>query len=501
MKRFLLLFTLALFSLSAWAQIAYVGGGTQTANCTGGTLGTQICVLTASPPNGDFILLFVKEANPPQTPWCTDSNFRTLTPGNSQITLNGDSLEVFGMIVTGSPTSFTCNGMGSGVNSMAGVWYSGALSLNMLMAGGSGLGATCTGGGCASLTPTLDDANDYAVCAFGDSSTTFTTPYTGTLRQAVTVNPTLAIVDGTSSSTGPITVAASMTSSTAWKGVCAELRTVSSSSTYILLQYNPVIPNTYTGHPANCSESAVSCTWPIAPTQAGTLLVLSFVDHADSFSGGEPQRTIVSVADCASLTSGICASSIDTFVLGSSLCPGATCPEAYVIDSASGSQSVDAAFVLSGAGGANWITAVRSGVASNPPAEPGRYALAEVLPASGSFALDNVGTATVFTKNTTFNMTGVTTCCTNEVIFQGFAGAQQPMLITAPYYYGQSTQGHMGFWGALGVSSPTTPTITAYGLQYGAAGNALAFKNTSSGPSVSAMTAGTKLTPGTRVTP
>lgn len=504
MTKRLILFSLLFLSSASWASIAYVGGGTQDTNCMGGSLGSQTCTITISPPNGDYLLLFLKEANPPQTAWCTDNNYRTMIPGNYVIYLNGDSIQSFGIVVSGSPTSFVCNAMGSGVNSMLVAWYSGPLGMNLLMTGGSGLSASCSGNGCASLTPTLDDANDYAVCAFGDTSTNFVAPYTGTQRQPTSgnLNPTLTLVDNTASSAGAITVAASMASSAAWKGVCAELRTVAVPTSYTLLQNNPTIPPTFSDGPSACANTTTSCTWPIATTTAGTLGVLQFVNHADSVSGGEPQRTIVSVADCASLTGGVCAASIDTFILGSSLCPGTHCPQAYVLDSASGSESVDAAYFLSGVGGANWITAVRSGATNpGPPTEPGRYAFSEVQAASGSWVLDNVGTATVFTENTTFTMTPVTISGTNDVIFQGLAGGQQPMLITAPYYYGASVMGHMGFWAAVGVATSTTPTVTAVGLEYGAAGNALAFNTAASGLSVSGITPGTKLTPGATGTP
>jgi hypothetical protein len=480
MKRLAIIFIFAiLLSSIASATISPVGGAVSGSCASSGP--TATCTLSASPPSGDYMVVFLKTGGA-STPYCQDNNVHTLIQGPAVILLTGDALTSFGIVSYSGLTSVTCYWLGGTVNSMAAEWYSGASGFNLQMTGGSALGTSTA----PSISPTLDDANDYAVCAFADTSTAFTTPYTGTLRQTTSTGATMVIVDNTSASTGAITVSGTLASSVAWKAACVELRTVASTAQFTEVQFTPV-GFIATAGPPTCVYSSATCTWQIQPTVAGTLLAVVFSDHLD---GSAPQRTITTIYDCATspCTSG---NTIDTFTL-----PGATC-QAYVVDSNSGSQSVDCAYVLSGAGGANYITATRSG---NTSIERQGYAVAEVS-CSCTFVLDAIGTATVSTAANTFNITSVSITHTNDVIMQGLAGGVAPSIITAPYYQGESVPNHQGFWLALNTNNGAAPTITTSNGLNGAAGNALAFSATGGTPSTSKISPGVKITPGVKVTP
>lgn len=471
----------------AAGSIAYVSAGSATggAGCTTNTTsGSGTCTVTPSsitPGNAD--VLFFRPQQTAQTPYVSDNNLFTMAQGSAVNFNTGYALSSFASFAKSGASSYTVTGMATNDSIVLGE-YSGVQSINLfptiscpgntLVSAPPALVNGCTGTGTlASATVTLLNANNFAVCAFTQGGTnalgTWQAPFTGTLRQSYTSGPTMVLVDNTTNSAGTVTVSASLAASSSWRATCIELRTVTNPQTFNIAQITPSGYGSITG-PTNCTVTALTCSWQIASTTAGSLLAWSFSDHSDF---NDIQRTIVSLYTCR--TSNPCLVSspdlVDTAVL-----PGSAC-QAYISDTQPESDSQDTAYVLSGGGGATIVTATRSG--SNATAERQIYALVEVLPvAANPFLFDACGKAQIATPAFTFNITSVTLGGSNDVIIQGITGGQFPLNITSPYLQGNSIPQHHAVWVGVGLSSGSAPTITSATAVQGAAGVARAFKLT-----------------------
>jgi hypothetical protein len=478
MKRlFLFLLLASLASAPAWA--GYVNG---TTGVSSGGIGQVTVTFTYSPTATNQITLFLRYNGTAgvATPYCTDNNYNSLLQGVAIAGANDSEQPFYGIAASGA-TVYTCTYNGSNISGVLGE-YTGFLSFNPLLSGNTALGT----GTLASATVTTDDANDYVVCGFGDESNGFQGAYTGTERKLEGTAPTSVLVDNTSATAGSVTVAANISGSVAWKGACLELRTVSTSPIFTLIQENT---SGYTGG-ASCNNlSALCCAFPVATVGSGHALVLEAGDH---FDGVTVQHTLTSVSDCVTLTSNTCGSSINTWVL-----PGSPV-QAYT--TATGvTQAQDAAYVLSSTSGANFIYACRSAESGST----NRWALTlfEVAASSGTIVLDTLAESNDGgNSGTVHSITESLITGTNDFIVQGFTGPGPNVTVTAPYYNTIAFQ-HLAYSIALNVSNGTAPTWTGTANST-AAGNALAFTNSPpSGPSISGITPGTQLTPGTQVTP
>lgn len=465
--------------MPAFASIAYVSGTTGGGGCTiSGTLGSGFCPVTYSPTTGNAVALFFRPNSGATTSYVQDNNIYTMQQGSAVPFNAGYSIQSFAMFAKAGATSYTVSELSTNNGIVLGE-YSGVLSFNLAptltgCTGGTITKNVCTGTGTlASVTFTLDDANDYGVCGFTQGGTNglgvWQAPFTGTLRQSYASNPTMVLVDNTAAS-GSITIAASLASSSTWRATCIELRTVANPQTFNILQITPQGYGSLTG-PTGCTVTGLTCTWQVAPTTAGSLLVFPFSDHSDF---NDIQRTITKLVTCSALTGGICDGIHNNVDVSPAVVLSGPACQAYVQDTQPESDSQDTAFVLSGAGGANFVTATRSG--SNPTSERQGYALIEVAGPNGMpWVLDTCGTASIATPASSFNITGAGINGKNDVIVQGITGGLYAMNITPPYLQGEAIPNHQGFWVGTGLTSGSAPIITVGGVTNGAAGVARAF--------------------------
>jgi len=482
-KRLSLLLVLAVILLAApaaLAQATYAGLCTPATSSNNSPFGT--ITLTCSLPAGDYFVLDYTSTTG-TTPYCQDNNLHTLFMGPYLIpTLTGAVTWSFGYVVpAGGATSITCTYTGAHT-SINGVYYSGSSGFNFAMANGTASGT----GTAASITPTLDDANDTAVCAFTDSSTTFTTPYTGTDRQNEATQPTQAMVDKTAASAGAVTVAATLSSSAPWQVPCIELRTVAPTQTFSLIQLTSSGYGGLSG-PATCPYNGNICTWQMATGVAGHWAGVLLLDHSDSVS--LTQRTILTAYLCSVSTGCNSGNALDTLT-----CPGSAV-QGYVGNSL-GTQSVDGCYTDSLAGGETYATLTRSG---NNGTEREEGCLAEVSVSSGTISLDALAEAADGSSSSTHSIPAVTITGSNDFIFYGYSGPSGPDTVTSPLN-NFVLYAHFGCAISLNVSSGATPTWVSNQAN-NAAANAMAFLGSVGGPTQTIHTAGVKMTAGVKVTP
>jgi hypothetical protein len=218
-------------------------------------------------------------------------------------------------------------------------------------------------------------------------------------------------------------------------------------------------------------------------------------------SGGDyesgTQQLITSVSDCVTLTSGNCATSLNTWVIqhGSPGCP------AYVTESSNTFQT-DCAIVDPSAsggvvGGALYITFTRNNDGGEALGFTWNGAFVE-LNNPGGAELDSIANESDLTLTKTHIMVATTVTGASDAIVQMMDG--NPASVSAPYVF-YDDLGHQAVEYALNQTSGAAPTQTGI-LVNAMAGSAVAWKATGAvTPTLSAITPGSKLTPGSKVTP
>ena len=452
---------LLLLVTTSWATISPIGGGKVNALSSPATI-------TYSPTSGNTVVLFVATTGT-STPYCYDNNLNMLTVGPGQYNFNSPSLLSYIEVAGNSVTSFTCVFAAVDTVSVTLYEYSGSLGFNLIpnltACSGTIANNACTGSGTsASMTVTTDDANDYIVCGFSDTSNAFSV-VTGTSRENETSKATLVMLDNTVASAGSVTCAASLTSA-AWAAAVIELRSV--TPPVLIWSMVSFVPAGYIGN-TNCPQPVPgagnptnTCTWPVPMIGSGHPLIVMMDDQLDS--AGSAQITLTGIFDC---TSPPCNSgnTINTWTL-----PGASC-QGYATDGAAHTQSTDCGYVLSSTSGAKYITATRNTHGTNERWGPTFF---EIAAASGGWVLDTVASASQNTNSTTHTMTSSTLTGTNDVILQGFSGEVGPIVVT-PQYSQAACYSHFCYAMSLNTASGTAPTWTGAGASSGA-GSAIAFR-------------------------
>ena len=453
---------LLLFSGVCSATITAVGG------TTAGPTSSSPMTFTYSPTPGNQMVAALPIASNGTYPYCADNNLQTVFPGPKVTDGSTQSLATFTSIAASSATSYVCRWFSASNTTGMLEEFSGVQSVNPGLSTGcaGSLPGTCSGtGGSPSFSVTTEDNNDVVVCVLSNTTGTWS-GNSGTLLQSVSSQPKTIMFTVTSASPGSVTCSATLTGGTlAWVGAAIELRTVTTSPTWKPVQITPSgYPQIGFGCPRGSGvNNALTCTFSVATVGSSHPLVLVMDDHKDVGSGVEV--SITAVSDCASLTAGACASSINSWIGYGGSCNAV----GFAAGAPLYTDSVDCAYVLSSASGANYITVTRS---SNINNEPFSLVLIE-LSATGSAAVDNINAVGDNSVVTTHTMTGTSLVGSSDVIVQGFSGGANQS-VTSPYLLSVAYS-HFNYALALNTNSGVAPTwIGSTGAPAG--GNAIALR-------------------------
>jgi hypothetical protein len=452
-------------------QITYVGSTTAPgATVITGSGNTMPFTYTAT--SGNTVMFASTVAVPGNFPYCLGSDNTTAFPA-SQISAGSFALGLFTATATSTSSPYGCAGVWN--LKMGGILaeFSGVLSVNNLptitsCGSGTKIANGCSGtGSTASMTLTLDDANDVMGCAFVAANGTTFTPVSGTSIQtlALSVSPYGILLTTTASSPGSVTCSATLSTSGAWLGAPVELRTV--ASTPLFAQITPSGYSATGGTQTGLLRSQLYGSFQVHATIAGHGEVILYNNDEDSGNGipitFSAYGCNVSPTTCA-LSANACtsANAIDTYLASPS------CQGFGYLGGSSYQEDAGANYILSGAGGVNCITPTRSG---NPDSGPWTAVLHEF---NWPITVDSVAHAGNNSPSNTNTMTATSPTGT-DAILQIYSGAG-PAVISGPVnYLATGMLVHTNAFYAYS-SNGTAPTETATGPTPSAAGCGFAAK-------------------------
>ena len=459
-----LLAIVLLLSSAAWSTITPVGGtsaGPVTASNSVYTL-----TFTYSPTAGHTVVILVPFSTSGLYPYCRDNNFHTVWPG-PKVTNSSESLSSFYTIASSGATSYVCQWAQGVVSSISGMLYefSGVLSVNPLLSGNTATGTGTT----ASFAVTTQDNNDYVVCGFSDSNATFSS-LSGSNPETIGTQPTGVLFSQAVGSPGSSTCSANLSTSSAWLGIAIELRTVTNTQPWSMVQITPSgYPTPGVTQTVGCTRAtaagAMTCTWQVAPIGTSNVLIVGMISHVDNGgSSGGAEISLASIYDCTN--SGGCNSlnSINSWTV-----PSACNTVSWDGVFGHAADSVASAYVLSSTSGANYITATTNSAPVNTQVLTlFLYELATTSPN----ILDFVNSQADNSASTTHTMTGVSLTGSSDPIIQ-FIGGGANQLPTSPYLISVEYS-HYSTAYAVNQNSGAAPTWTGT-TSVTAAGCAMAF--------------------------
>lgn len=483
MKKFVLLVTILVASLHAFAQITFVqaagnGSGGSSACATGGITNTGACPNPFAPTPGNGVV-GVQRTNGSVTPFVQDNNFISLMQGAFVPASPGSQYNSFMGFAASGVTSYTFNQYASSVSDLLAEYSNvGSFDPNPVVTLCSGVIApdthSCTGT-TTSTNPTmsfnLDESTDVGLCAFtqglNNTGGVWTGASLGTVRLNYSTAPTQILIEatnvGTVASCGALIGAA-----TNYRILPIIMRpTVIANTTGVIRQ---ITTTGYVGAagPAGCPVNGNNCHGQFATPLLGDPFFIDFSDHSDF---NDIQRFVNTIFLCPVGTG--CSSGNGYGWSGGVstglVYPSGTCT-VYGSDTQPESNGQDTFYNMSALGTESFFDSVRSG--ANATNERQIFTMTEIIPPVGFHAVFDGCPAPLLaaTPSATFTMPTSSFAGSNETLVEALTGGTPVMQAASPFLQNVMVPNHLIVIVATGQTAGTGPVITANGATNGAVG-------------------------------